>query len=252
MEYQLFAPIWHFHPRELCFPITVEQYLACARIRGLADTIENFAQWVAATPANEQAATTLFLPDGPAASVMTDSRVLGDAPVPVYVSQFADGDSTYINYNLFYAHNPAVQTVFGACCGYPECCACCGQHYADLEHVQVHIRDGRVQRVYFAKHSGGAWRDVAADHLEMTGDRVHVYVALRSHASYETAGVQWRWGGVVPDFTSDAGVCAKASRILPIAGAAAYQGSWGDGAVSGMPVRAYYSAPETDAPWRCA
>lgn len=136
------------------------------------------------------------------------SATLGDRPM--YASSFQpDEHNRYLNFILFFANNPALRMVCGECAWF-------GSHFADLEHVQVHIKDNELYRVYFSKHAGGNW--VMRDQLQRDGDRVHVYVARDSHACFERPGFQWRWGGVVPDWTSSKGLVMNSLQVLPVEG----------------------------------
>lgn len=243
-----FVPIWHFHEDERYYPIAFPQYLAEARLRGpdgLDQSTLGFAEWVNLAPVDIQRQSTLYLTEGPRAQVMNEPRPptsasLGDRPM--YVSSFQPDDhNLYFNYILFFANNPALKVVCG--------CALFGQHDADIEHIQVHVKDNELYRVYYSKHAGGNW--VMRDQLQLDGDRVHVYVARDSHACFERAGFQWRWGGVVPDWTSSKGLVMNSLNVLLVDGVARYRGTWGDGAVSGLPDKAWFQSPEVDGEWRC-
>ena len=69
---------------------------------------------------------------------------------PVYVSVFNKGEDTFITYYFFYSCNLSPKCLLGCDCQ-------CGYHDADIEHVQVHLKDDELVKVYFSKHSGGNW-----------------------------------------------------------------------------------------------
>lgn len=242
-----FAPVFAFHPDERFLPIDAADYLVASQLR-FADgstmtmTYDEFAAWVATTPTDAQVASTLFLPDGPRSQVMRAAPELLHWPA-YYDVLHVDDDNTYITYYLFYACNPALRTLCG--------CACCGYHLADIEGVQVHVHKGELARVYYSKHSGGSWVD-AADLQIAEGTHPRVWVALASHACYESPGMHWRFGGVVPDWTSSAGQSGQPGQLLTIEGPLLYQGTWGDGHVSGFPQKSNWRKVEVDGPWRCS
>lgn len=59
-------------------------------------------------------------------------------------------------------------------------------HQGDWEHVTLKVKDGAIENVYFAAHTGG--RSRSASELEWKDGRFSVYVAKGSHAAYWAPG----------------------------------------------------------------
>ena len=233
---QQFAPVWLFHPEERYFPISIPEYAAQCRIEPGGRPGTEFALWVPTVTPEEQRQFTLVPNDGPRAQIMYAGL---NPQAPVYVHSFRTSpQDVYMTYFLFYAVNPAARTVCGCSSGY-------GFHYADLEHVTVHVHAGQLHRVYYSKHSGGNW--VLSD-----GGRPLVYVALGSHANYETPGFQWRFWGLLPDRTSAQGPVLAHQPLEMVQGPLVFRGTYGDGAVSGFTTKSYWNVPDQDAPYRCS
>ena len=238
----LYSPVWAFHPDERHFPLPVQAYVRECRLTLSDGTLAkgDWEEWVTATNPGEQINTTLVPIDGPRAQFMY-AGLTPDAPV--YVGLYAPTPKdTYLTYYLFYGVNPALPTICG--------CACCGFHWADIEHIQVHIHEGKLERVYYSKHGGGNW--VAAKDVVFSQDtHPMVYVSQNSHACYEQPGFKWRFGVIVPDWASVRGPRMKSESIEMIAGPLLYRGTYGDNHVSGFPLNSGWEQVESDRPYLC-
>jgi hypothetical protein len=262
-----FAPEFVFHPDERFYPIAMDTYVADCElvdmrapgnpVPGLPAplTAEALGEW--ASTHDDRQRYTLRVKEGPLAHCMTlDSRSgVGRAPL-YYVVNRASDVSLCVTYYVFYAYNAATR-VAG--------CFEMGAHYADIETVQVdaeRVLPGGswvAKRVYCSKHSGGTWADVARREIGTVGD-THpiVYVALNSHAHYETPGTRWRFGGFAPERVSDTGNggvlwvpnALVDARLHPCAGV--YGGQWGDGAVAGLCTRQSWRGPDVAGAFMCA
>ncbi len=147
----------------------------------------------------------------------------------VYGRVLTSGGKTWLQYWLFSYYNP--QNVLGF-----------GVHEGDWEFIQVGLNaDGAPDVATYAQHGGGercAWSQVAK-----SGGAPVVYVALASHASYFSAGVNPR--GFYPDDYHRGGgyqvrpaleIVTQATPFL------AWRGKWG--ASSSSPV-----APRSQGKW---
>lgn len=230
-----YIPVWIFHPNERIFPMCINTYVSFSQLKlgnGTIISTENFDDWVNTTPPEIQIVSTLV----PELQQMTI-----DDNCPVYVFYVEKGDDVFISYYLFYRSNPAPLCILGC-----ECC--CGYHEADLEHVQVHLRNKKLERVYYSKHSGGNWVD--KNNLIIQNEKPVVYVALNSHACYERAGMFSRIGGLVPDWTGYGRVLIP-SRFEIIQGSLMYRGYYGNGHVSGFPEKSNWMKEDVNGYWRC-
>lgn len=109
----------------------------------------------------------------------------GSAPVYVHVhpADMFGERSIVVQYWFFYSFNGPLDDMLSA-----------GAHEGDWEHVSVVVDDAtrqHVRAVYMAAHSHEAHWLFPSD-MELDGTHVHTYVALHSHAMYETPGVKKR------------------------------------------------------------
>ena len=237
MSIKKFLPILVFHLDEKVFPMSIKTYVECSKLKlkdGSIISTDNFSEWVDITSDEDQVLSTL-IPDH---QIMTLRDKL---ETPVYVSVFNKGEDTFITYYFFYSQNPAPKCLLG--------CACpCGYHDADIEHVQVHLKDDELVKVYFSKHSGGNWVD--KEKLTIEDGRPVVFVALNTHACYEKAGTFLRIGGLVPDFTGE-GYKFNCAKFELINGMLMYRGDYGNGRVAGFPQKSSWLKEDMNDGWRC-
>jgi hypothetical protein len=153
-----------------------------------------------------------------------------NASVPVYahVSGVTDtarfpADHFVVQYWLFYAFNGALDDMLQA-----------GAHEGDWEHVSVVVDPSMtyVAGVYMAAHSHEAsW--LQPGQFTLADERhVQVYVALHSHAAYQTPGVKKRIDSNIMysflhDHCSDKGYTWAPTEVIHLGEKAAPLVSWG-------------------------
>lgn len=237
MSIRKFLPILVFHPDEKVFPMSINTYVKHSKLKlkdGSIISTDNFSEWVDRTSPEEQVLSTLI----PERQNMINENKL---ETPVYVSILNKGEETFITYYFFYSSNPAPKCFLGLDCP-------CGSHDADIEHIQVHLRDDEIVKVYFSKHSGGNWVD--KEKLILEDGRPVVFVALNTHACYEKSGFFLRIGGLVPDFTGN-GIKFNPTTFELINGQYMYRGDYGNGRVSGFPQKSGWLQEDVNSGWRC-
>ncbi|MAE21258.1 MAG: hypothetical protein CMK92_02395 [Pseudomonas sp.] len=114
----------------------------------------------------------------------------GQGAAPSYYSHYIKDGVLFIQYVFLYTDNP----------GYVRCGVALGRHLSDVEHVTMQFTENNeVSRVYFAAHSSkqGQWH--SSRECAWRGDRLIVYSALGSHASYAHTGTYIRILGLVND-----------------------------------------------------
>lgn len=154
------------------------------------------------------------------------------APVYVHVhsADMFGEKSIVLQYWFFYSFNGPLDDMLAA-----------GAHEGDWEHVTVVIDDAtrqHVRAVYMAAHSHEAsWLFPA--NVKLDGTHVHAYVALHSHAMYETAGVKKRLSdnllySFLHDHCADDGYMWKpdvfvnmGEKECPLVSWGFYNGFWG-------------------------
>ena len=183
------------------------------------------------TYANGAAATTSDYLDAANGFYQQDAQRMRAAGYRdrVYGRAVTAGGKTWLQYWLFSYYNP--QNVLGF-----------GVHEGDWEFIQVGLdTDGVPDVATYAQHSGGercAWSQVVK-----SGGAPVVYVALASHASYVSSGVNPR--GFYPDDYHRGGgyqVRPALEIVTPSTPFMAWRGKWG--ASSSSPV-----APRRQAKW---
>lgn len=217
--------------------MAVSSYVASSKLKLKDNSIvstEKFSEWVAMTSPDDQLLSTL-IPD------LQKMSTENNMDQPTYVSVYERGDDIYINYFLFYSLNPEPLCLLGCKC-------CCGFHLADIEHIQVHLKNRELERVYYSKHSGGNWVD-KKDLLLEDGKPV-VYVALNTHACYERPGLHLRIAGLVPDFTG-LGHTLVSDKVIMIENELMYHGTYGNGRVAGFPQKSCWMREDITEDWRC-
>lgn len=138
-----------------------------------------------------------------------------DATAPLYVHIFPTINHAFpgtitVQYWMFYPFNGPTHDILRA-----------GAHEGDWEHVSIIIDPSSetILAVYFAAHSHEAfWLDPWQLHVE-DGSHVHVYVALHTHASYESAGDKRRRLELLPrvhltDYCRDDGLTWTPSLLV--------------------------------------
>lgn len=154
------------------------------------------------------------------------------APVYIHVhpADVFGERSIVLQYWFFYTFNGPLDDMLSA-----------GAHEGDWEHVSVVIDDAtrqHVRAVYMSAHSHEAsW--LFPGSIKQDGTHVHTYVALNSHALYETAGVKKRISdnilySMLHDQCSEAGQAWHpdvfvnlGEKDCPLVPWALYNGFWG-------------------------
>lgn len=154
------------------------------------------------------------------------------APVYVHVhpADMFGEKSIVLQYWFFYSFNGPLDDMLSA-----------GAHEGDWEHVSIVIDDAtrkQVRAVYMAAHSHEAHWLFPPD-IHVDGTHVHTYVALHSHAMYETPGVKNRISdnalySFLHDHCSNAGniwtpqvFVNMGEKECPLVPWAFYNGYWG-------------------------
>ncbi|MCB1036003.1 MAG: Vps62-related protein, partial [Acidobacteria bacterium] len=206
-----FAPIVHLHPDDEFRPSSVDFYLPQVRMRYHRDifldhqaldygevTTANIAHQsydgVSSGYGTSGADTNWFL------EALHESRG-GQAPavVPCYGhARKAPGGETGIDlqYWFFYPFNGDITGTGGALGA---------EHEGDWEHVTIWVDDAGTTRLqtYMSRHRNeGEWYEDYE--LEISGEQVHVYSAIDSHASYPAADEGQR-PGLPDDHTAGGG-----------------------------------------------
>lgn len=117
--------------------------------------------------------------------------------VPVYVNIREDDNIIDLQYYFFYGYNGAII----------ESLPTFGVHEADWEHITVRLDKNNLNAIlmaYYASHGReGRWRTPLEFACNENGHPI-VYSSKLLHASYSTAGRQYRIGfGLIDDYTDD-------------------------------------------------
>lgn len=193
-----FKPIIYLDSQSNYFPIDFNDYIREAKLKDAKTgevitnnylTPEKLNTLINKYPYLNNENYTLFLPDGKNSSVFKRKSEYELEQTPLYVSILPtkDPNEFYIRYIHMYAYNGDIKV---------GCCFKTGSHYADKEHITVHvrynsiIRDTEIVRIYYSRHSGGVWLDPNSssnnpdDIIQFNDSHPVVYSAYHSHASY--------------------------------------------------------------------
>lgn len=124
------------------------------------------------------------------AKIVGGKRVRGDQGRRVYGRVVRKNGKTYLQYHIYYYHNPALGT------GLP------GEHEGDWEYIHVQLNGDTPYRTVYARHGKPAacsWENVTR-----SGTTPLVYPARHSHASYYRPGTyHGNLDKALGDFTPD-------------------------------------------------
>lgn len=253
-----FKPVIYLYPHEPYMPVDFRSYLKEARLKSVEtgkDIFSNipfnadtFGEWLMLHPHLNSPSYTLYLPSGKNSDIVEsynpDAKELEN--VPLYVRARREEESVYLTYAHMYAYNA------------DQPCWNVGGHFADLEHITVHVKfeaDGTtafVHRVYYSRHNGGVW--CKPEDLEFeNGQHPVVYSALGSHASYNKEGNHSRFWNFARDR------CSKGTRWFskrpvlikdkiednsPDMRWSLFSGDLGDGHVAGFPAKQWWNSDD--------
>jgi len=169
-----YAPILQYVNGEQCYPVDVDYYLQSCSLYQVVDQSAVLITDNPTIPELSLLRTDDYFLDNRLGGVDDDNIVqayqqnLSQLGYSVYFHIDGDGQTTYIQYWMFYVFNPGSVN----------------QHEGDWEMVQI-VLDANLQPVattYSQHHTPvkAAWTDV----LKQDGTHAMVYVALGSHANY--------------------------------------------------------------------
>lgn len=258
-----FKPIVYFHPRELHFPVNVETYLASCDVLDQKDGTIILAGPLSSTIMNTNKGS---IPDGATLKVMESKEeeiksgiaVANINSVPFYCRINQTTEFIYLTYVFVYGYNWNYPVFFNL---FPT-----GEHWSDFEHVTMELdaTTTELKRVYYGAHrqADGKWLN-AAD-VKMTSGRVTVYSSRGSHGCYYNESFYLRVGGFANDTVGSLTSWIADSVLLVYddtepefvatsMGFLTFNGTWGNGKVTGMQRKFFWNAPETggqsSAPW---
>jgi hypothetical protein len=207
---QRYAPVLIFDKKENDFPCTIEHFVESSiytddGIRRYFD-IDGFNKYISIHDTKNGKLT----PD----LNMYQREDLSTVPVYSFGRLVTNEDSSKSYYELkyifLYNYN-----------GNIFCMPCfkIGTHLGDIEHITVRVNyeTGKVLKVFFDRHSTEG-RMVKFDKLSFDKsekDRVIVYAANESHASYENIGTTWRLMGFANDHHRGNGIIWR-PKVSPI------------------------------------
>jgi Vacuolar protein sorting-associated protein 62 len=261
------CPIVYFHSEEKYPPIDFDRYICDAQLLRESDktvfqpsgddayplNAKKLGEWIEKYQDLKQGGYSLFLPDGMSSPCITRPNLDLDNCVPMYMNLYKDEDEDadaesetfYVNFAHLHAYNGG-STILDI-----------GQHYADNEHVCFHIvvpesffnnqcdgeRTIRIKRVFFAAHYGGEWKYP----FELDNERVIVYSALNTHASYPHFGNHYRFWGMAND-KCDKGIRWNPQEVVYVHPDhplwTIFHGDLGDGSVSSFQTSSWWNKPE--------
>lgn len=195
---EAFQPVIYLDSNSNYFPIDFNEYLSESKLKNEVTgwctqyllTPTSLSYLLDNSPQRNNEDYSLFLPLGKQSSVITnrpDHRQINSIPLYTHVLQSKQANEFYIHYTHMYAYNGSSK-VAG--------CFKAGAHYADKEHVTVHVNldvynKPRIKRMYFARHNGGCW--LYPDEIDFEAGHPVVYSAYHSHASYNTPKSHYRF-----------------------------------------------------------
>jgi len=258
-----FCPRIWLHPNEKHNPVTVETYLTAANVLDAPD-----GNIILAGPLSSQIiADNSPYPSGATLKIMESketeikegvSTTNLNSSVPMYCHIVEIESVIYLTYIFFYGYNWNYPVLFNL---FPT-----GAHWSDIEHITIEIDSTthELLRVYFGAHTieDGKW--FPASEVTMTDGRVTGHSSQGSHGTYKANLYYLRIGGFANDTVGDAFMWAPENVILlydpsdvgyveSTMGFLEFTGTWGNGKVSGMQQKFFWSAPDTSgesaAPW---
>lgn len=93
-----------------------------------------------------------------------------------------------------------------------------GNHQCDIERVSIEVftETGKIKRMYYGahEHDDGMW--IEGNDIPMTKnkERIKIYIANHSHATYDKAQTWWRIYGFANDHTSNNGLIYEPDDII--------------------------------------
>lgn len=256
-------PFVLLHPRESNNPIDVETYLTASELLDGED-----GNIIIPAPLNSQILddNKNTIPDGATLRIIEskEDEIKAGTPntalntVPFYCRFKETTDFIYLTYIFVYGYNWNYPVFFN---WFPT-----GAHWSDFEHVtlELEINSLALTRVYFGAHRkvDGKWVD-AAD-VKMTDGRVTVYSSRGSHGCYYEESFYLRAGGFANDSVGTATPWiadtvflvyddSQPEYVPSTMGFLTFDGTWGNGKITGMQRKFFWNAPETgdesEAPW---
>ena len=183
----LFCPIFWLYTNETFFPMAVDEYIKACRVRVLDnDTMVSGKLTSVRHLLNVQSEypnITLEL-EVLDKTIMYGNKELHKAPI--YGHRYEHNGLTYLQYIHTYGFNGAQWPFSGL-----------GSHWFDREHVTLELDGTNVTRIFFSRHNGGVWKNASECVIE--NERLQVFVAWNSHASYEWPGYKCRFYGFGSD-----------------------------------------------------
>ena len=167
---QQYSPIFYFEKDETCFPVDVSYHIENSYLY----IIDNENPIDTAPTAESISGYTEdgYYLDNQIGSV-DDDNIINDYQskmsalgYKVYAHVISNGDTTIIQYWMFYAFNKGTMN----------------QHEGDWEMVQVVLSGGTPTEVMYSQHHSG--QKATWDQVEKDGDHIKVYVSRGSHANY--------------------------------------------------------------------
>jgi len=167
---QQYSPIFYFEKDETCFPVDVSYHIDNSYLYIVGnpnpvdmapntDSISNYTN--DGYYLDNQRGT---VEDG---GIIDDYQSkMGSLGYTVYSRVYSTGETTIIQYWMFYAFNPGTQN----------------QHEGDWEMAQVVLSAGTPTHVMYSQHHGG--QKATWNQVEKNGNHIKVYVSRGSHANY--------------------------------------------------------------------
>ena len=166
---QQYAPIFYFEKEETCFPVDVSYHIDNSYLYQVDNGIP-----ISPSPTEEDLA--LYVVDGyyldNQMGSIDDNGIISDyrskklGSYTIYAHVVCTGESTVIQYWMFYAFNPGTMN----------------QHEGDWEMVQVILSGNTPTHAMYSQHHSG--QKATWSQVEKEGDHIKVYVSRGSHANY--------------------------------------------------------------------
>jgi len=164
-----YAPIFYFEKEETCFPVDVSYHIDNSYLYQVDNGVP-----ISTSPTEEDLA--VYTADGyyldnqkgsiDDNGIISDYRSKKVGSYTIYSHVVSTGESTVIQYWMFYAFNPGTMN----------------QHEGDWEMVQVILSGNTPTHVMYSQHHSG--QKATWSQVEKEGDHIKVYVSRGSHANY--------------------------------------------------------------------
>lgn len=185
-------PVLYLHSDENYFPVSIEDYMSKSQLLDFKDNI--VIDYNSPVVSHIQKSKDL---DGQCSlrpnlkEFKNDQNTLPQTPY--YANMYFKDPFDYIQYSFIYPFNGP----------YNICGIVVGDHNADLEHITVEISQETqdITRIYFSRHSDREGKWVLKKDIQFENGHPVIYVALNSHANYNTTGTQFRILGFANDKT---------------------------------------------------